>query len=201
VNYRIGLTGGIGSGKTRVADQFRALGVVVVDADRVARELVSPGSPALAHLVSRFGDHILLPDGALDRRSLREIIFEDESARTFVESLLHPLIQAELLELADRAEGPYVVLEIPLLLEAGYALLVDRILVVDAPTALRIERVMTRDGVTAHAAEAIIRAQLSSQERMDAADDVLINDGNQEDLCRHVDDLHQKYLRLAQKDP
>lgn len=154
--YRVGLTGGIGSGKSTVAAIFRRLGVPVIDADQVARSIVEPGTDALSKLRAHFGEGIL-SEGQLNRRRLREIIFEDEVARQWVEALLHPLIKAEILSRADQQDQAYVVLEIPLLFENGYINLVDRVLVIDIPTQVQIDRVIRRDQVPAGQVESVIR--------------------------------------------
>ncbi len=183
--YRIGLTGGIGSGKSTVASMFKRLGVPVIDADQVARAVVEPGTDALSRLEIHFGPSVL-SEGQLDRRRLREIIFSDEAARYWVENLLHPYIQAEMLRRADQEAYPYVVMEVPLLLEAGYQNLVDRILVIDAPVSLQIDRVVSRDQVTSDQVATIIKTQIDAETRIQQADDVLENCGNLGDLERQV---------------
>jgi|APCry1669190119_1035276.scaffolds.fasta_scaffold08972_1 dephospho-CoA kinase len=194
--YRIGLTGGIGSGKSTVASMFKRLGVPVIDADQVARAVVEPGTDALSRLEIHFGPSVL-SEGQLDRRRLREIIFSDEAARYWVENLLHPYIQAEMLRRADQEAYPYVVMEVPLLLEAGYQNLVDRILVIDAPVSLQIDRVVSRDQVTSDQVATIIKTQIDAETRIQQADDVLENCGNLGDLERQVERLHQDYLGKA----
>jgi len=194
--YRIGLTGGIGSGKSTVASMFKRLGVPVIDADQVARAVVEPGTDALSRLEIHFGPSVL-SEGQLDRRRLREIIFSDEAARHWVENLLHPYIQAEMLRRADQEAYPYVVMEVPLLLEAGYQNLVDRILVIDAPVSLQIDRVVSRDQVTSDQVATIIKTQIDAETRIQQADDVLENCGNLGDLERQVERLHQDYLGKA----
>ncbi len=195
---RIGLTGGIGSGKSTVARRFAELGVPVIDADEVAREVVAPGEPGLAAVLSRFGPGVLAPDGQLDRRALRERVFSDPAARRDLESLLHPLIRARMQALAAAAGGPYVVLAIPLLIEGGGRDRVDRVLVVDVDEAAQIERLMARDGGTRQQAEAILAAQASRAQRLAQADDVLDNRRSVPELRQAVDALHRRYLQLAQ---
>ena len=194
--YRIGLTGGIGSGKTTVASMLSRFGVPVIDADQVARAVVEPGTDALAKLKAHFGEEII-KDGRLDRRRLREIIFADEAKKQWVEALLHPIIQAEMLRRADQQSHAYVVLEIPLLLEGGYRSLVDRVLVVDAPLNLQIDRVVMRDQVQPELVETIIRAQVSAEARLQQADDVIENAGDLAHLEQQVERLHRDYLAQA----
>lgn len=198
--YRVGLTGGIGSGKSTVSSIFSRLGVPVIDADQVARSIVEPGSDALSKLTAHFGEAIL-SKGQLDRRRLREIIFSDETARQWVEALLHPLIQAEMLSLANRQESAYVVLEIPLLFESGYRNLVDRVLVIDVPTELQIDRVVSRDQVSADQVKSVIRAQVSAEARLQQADDVIENTGDLDQLRKAVESLHSNYLGKARTQP
>lgn len=194
--FRIGLTGGIGSGKSTVGSMFKRLGVPVIDADQVARDVVEPGTDALFKLGMHFGETIL-SEGQLDRRRLREIIFSDEAERRWVEALLHPSIQAELLRRADLETYPYVVLEVPLLLEADYRNLVDRVLVIDVPVNVQVERVVSRDQVQPDKVQTIINSQISREARMEQADDILENCGNLTELEGQVERLHQNYLREA----
>ena len=194
--YRVGLTGGIGSGKSTVAAIFRRLGVPVIDADQVARSIVEPGTDALSKLRAHFGEGIL-SEGQLNRRRLREIIFEDEVARQWVEALLHPLIKAEILSRADQQDQAYVVLEIPLLFENGYINLVDRVLVIDIPTQVQIDRVIRRDQVPAGQVESVIRAQIPAEIRLNQADDVIENIGDLDQLREQVESLHWRYLEKA----
>lgn len=193
MGYRVGLTGGIGSGKSTVSRYFRELGVPVIDADEVARRLVEPGTPGLKALEEHFG-HSVISEGHLDRRRLRTIIFSDINERHWVESLLHPMIQAELLKLADQHSEPYVILEIPLLFEAGYRSLVNRILVVEATRDLQVQRVSQRDGVTAEQVEAVLQSQMDPQERRQLASDVINNTDDIDALRLKVELLHAKYL-------
>jgi dephospho-CoA kinase len=196
---RIGLTGGIASGKTTVADLFRKIGATVIDTDRIAREVVMPGQPALAALTRAIGDGILGPDGSLDRQRLRERIFADAATRASVEEILHPAIVSELIRQADAAPGPYQVLVIPLLVEGGRNGLVDRVLVVDCPEEQQIERLMRRDGETRKNALRALAAQTTRAARLAAADDVIANDGNPAKLVTLVAGLDRKYRRLAAK--
>jgi len=194
---RIGLTGGIASGKSTVAGLFADRGVTVLDTDRIAREVVEPGQPALAALVQALGSDILARDGRLDRARLRRRIFADAATRRTVEDILHPAILQELGRQSLAAPGPYQILVIPLLVEGDRAGLVDRVLVVDCPEELQIERLMSRDGETREGALAMLAAQVSRQVRLAAADDVIVNDGPAADLAARVASLDRKYRELA----
>jgi dephospho-CoA kinase len=194
---RIGLTGGIASGKSTVAQRFIDLGIPVVDADEAARAVVAPGTAGLAKVVERFGGGLIAANGELNRRALRDLIFSDSGARRDLEGILHPLIRAYMEKNAQMAVGPYVVMAIPLLVEGGSRDHVDRILVVDVDEAVQLQRVMARDSSTAEQARAILASQASRSVRLAAADDVLPNTGSVTDLRQGVDRLHQRYLRLA----
>jgi dephospho-CoA kinase len=194
---RVGLTGGVGSGKSSVAAVFEELGVPVIDADRIARDLVEPGTPALATVVDELGPEVLGPGGQLDRRRLRERVFSDPLARARLEAVLHPRVRARMEDALRATDAPYCVLCIPLLLESGQTDLVDRVLVVDVPEALQVARVCARDRVDPAAAEAILRAQAGRQSRLAAADDVISNTGSLEELRGKVLDLHRRYRSLA----
>jgi dephospho-CoA kinase len=195
----IGLTGGVASGKTTVANLFADAGAVVLDTDRIAREVVEPGEPALAALVQALGEDILDKDGRLDRSLMRRRIFGDEALRRRVESILHPAILAELDRQSATAGGPYQVLVIPLLVEGDRAGIVDRVLVVDCPVERQIERLMQRDGETREGAIAMLAAQVSREARLAAADDVILNDGTLADLAGQVAGLDRRYRELAGK--
>jgi len=194
---RIGLTGGIASGKSTVAQRFAGLGIPVVDADVAAREVVAPGTPGLALVLERFGPSILAENGDLDRRGLRQLIFNDPGSRQDLEAILHPLIRAAMEHSAETAVGPYVVMAIPLLVESGSRRRVDRILVVDVDEAVQLQRVQARDGGSLDHARAILASQVSRAARLAAADDVILNGGTVTELRQAVDRLHAKYLRLA----
>lgn len=196
---RIGLTGGIASGKSTVADLFAKHGAVVLDTDQIAREVVEPGQPALARLVALLGDGILAPDGRLDRARLRARMFTDAPLRQSVEAILHPLIITELGRRSEAAAGPYQVLVIPLLVEGDYAGLVDRVLVVDCPPEMQIERLMLRDDETRVGAQAMLDAQAGRLERLAVADDLIVNNGTVADLGAQVADLDRQYRKLAAK--
>ena len=197
---RIGLTGGIGSGKSRAADAFRRLGVPVLDADDAARAVTAPGSPGLAQLVARCGA-TLLPDGQLDRRALRERVFAEPRLRAAVESVLHPLILAELTAAGGRAPAPYLVFVVPLIVEQGLAGRFHRILVVDCAEPTQVARIMARDGVEAEAARRIIAAQAPRSARRAIADDLIENEGAPEALDAAVARLHAEYLALSARPP
>src|ERR1700679_3309028 len=196
---RIGLTGGIASGKSTVTQRFAELGVPVIDADVASRSVVEPGKPGLAQVVRRFGVGVLDADGRLDRRALRSLIFKDSSLRQALDAILHPLIRAEMEREAAEANGPYVVMAIPLLVEGGSpGKRVDRVLVVDADEALQIQRLQARDGGSQEQARAILSSQASRAARLGQADDVILNSGTVAELRQAVDRLHEKYLQLAQ---
>jgi dephospho-CoA kinase len=195
---RIGLTGGIASGKSTVAQRFIDLGVSVIDADMAARAVVEPGTPGLTEVLERFGAGVAAENGELDRRALRNLIFSDPAARRDLEAILHPLIRADMEQRAAEAGGPYVVMVIPLLVEGGSQGRVDRILVIDVDEAAQLQRVIARDGCSLGQARAILSSQASRSARLAAADDVLPNVGTVTDLRQAVDRLHEQYLRLAQ---
>jgi dephospho-CoA kinase len=195
---RIGLTGGIASGKSTVAQRFTDLRVPVIDADVAARTVVAPGTPGLTRVIERFGAGILAENGELDRRALRDLVFSDAGSRRDLETILHPLIRGDMERSADQAVGPYIVMVIPLLIEGGPGDRVDRILVVDVDEAVQLQRVMERDGCTSEQAHAILASQVGRSARLAAADDVLQNAGTVTDLRQAVDRLHERYLRLAE---
>lgn len=197
----LGLTGGIGSGKSAAAEHFAALGVHMVDADHAARWVVEPGRPALAKIVDRFGDAVLLPDGQLNRAALRERIFTSEEERRWLEQLLHPLIGQEIAANLARAESPYAILVSPLLVESGQHRMTQRVLVVDTPEHLQLERTMRRDKVSEEQVRAILKAQAMREDRLKHADDVLLNDGDLAHLRQQVERLHQFYLGLRGGQP
>ena len=196
---RIGLTGGIASGKSTVADLFAKHGATVLDTDVIAREIAEPGQPALAQLVARLGNDILAKDGRLDRAELRRRIFANAELRETVESVLHPAILEELGRQSAAAAGPYQIIVIPLLVEGDRAGLVDRVLVVDCPPEQQIERLMLRDDETRAGAEAMLAAQAGRLERLAAADDLIVNNGPEAALAAQVADLDRLYRKLAAK--
>ncbi len=194
---RIGLTGGIASGKSTVAELFAAHGVPVLDTDRIAREVVEPGRDALRAVIAEFGTEMLGVDGRLDRPALRRLIFAEPAARGKLEAILHPAIRAELARQSARAGGPYQILVIPLLVESGRIDAVDRILAVDCPVEDQLARLQARDGETAESAQAMIAAQASRDARLAAADDVILNAGTMSDLSAQVELLDTRYRVLA----
>ena len=198
---RVGLTGGIASGKSAVADRFAAKGIVVADADVAAREVVMPGQPALAEVAAAFGADVLQADGQLDRAALRAHVFGDDAARHRLEAILHPRIRLALRAIADAATSPYVIIAIPLLAEGGgrtaYPWL-DRILVVDVPRDVQVARVMQRDGIDRTLADRMLAAQADRRARLAIADDVLVNDAAIDALDAQVDALDRRYRALAQ---
>ena len=197
--YIIGLTGGIGSGKTTVGNCFSQLGINVINADIAARKVVEKGSPALTQIVEFFGQQSLLENGTLNRAFLREEIFNDTNKREWVEALLHPLIQTWIKQALENSSSAYTILESPLLLETDQHRLADRILVVDIPKELQIQRSGQRDGNNKQQIQAIMDAQLSREERLKQADDIIDNSDPLEGLPSKVETLHQTYLKLASK--
>lgn len=200
---KIGLTGGIGSGKSTVARLFATHGALIVDADQVAHALVAPGQPALQRLRDEFGGLVFNDDGALNRAALRELVFAEPQARKRLEAILHPMIQAEMLRSVATLNGNYAILSLPLLLEAHWEHIVDRIAVVDCPEPLQTERVKSRDGIPESTVWAIMQAQASRAQRLAAADDIIDNGGTTAQLAQQVERLHNLYLtlRIAQGTP
>jgi len=194
---RVGLTGGIASGKSTVAQRFVELGIPVIDADESSRFVVAPGQSGLVELTKRFGAGVLGGGGELDRRALRNLIFADPQLRRDLEAILHPLIRADMARRASAAVGPYLVMAIPLLVESGNPGQVDRILVVDVDEDVQLKRVMARDSTTLEQARAILEAQTSRASRLKAADEVIVNSGTVSELRQAVDGLHERYLGLA----
>ena len=203
-DYFIGLTGGIASGKSALEKAFAKQGVVVADADLLAREVVAPGEPALAAVVEHFGADVLQADGQLDRAALRVRVFGDPDQRRALEAILHPAIRARLEAICRAAPGPYAIATVPLLTEGGgraaYPWL-HRILVVDTPAAVQKARLMQRDGIDATLADQMMAAQASRAERLALADDIVVNDGDLAHLQRAADQLHARYVALASSTP
>lgn len=195
--FVVGVTGGIGSGKTTVTDLFYQQGIDVVDADVIARGIMNPGSPALEAVKQRFGEQALNPDGSLNRAWLRERIFAHPEDKTWLNNLTHPLVREQLLAQLAQAQSPYVILSAPLLVENRLTKLCDRVLVVDVSEATQLERTATRDNTSAEQVQAIIAAQASREQRLAAADNVIDNNGVVEALPKQVEKLHELYLRLA----
>ena len=201
--FRVGLTGGIASGKTTVARLFESLGVPVIDTDVLAREVVAPGQPLLGQIAARFGPDAVGADGSLDRARLRALVFENPTARADLEQLTHPAIRARLEEisaaLSGPKHGPYQLLVIPLLVETAGRTPVDRVLVVDCSEALQIRRLQARDGSTAEQARQILSAQASREARLAAADDVIVNEGDLPSVRDRVAELHLRYTEFARQ--
>ncbi|MDJ0760229.1 MAG: dephospho-CoA kinase [Woeseiaceae bacterium] len=195
--FRVGLTGGIASGKSTVADHFAALGVPVIDTDVIAREVVEPGQPALKDIAEAFGNGVITDSGALDRAALRELIFAVDDARKLLEAILHPIIREETVRQANNAGGDYQVIVVPLLTESPLKLFVDRVLVVDCDKETQLRRLMSRDGETQESAERILSAQSSREERLEIADDVIKNQGELNELAKQVAEMHEQYQALA----
>lgn len=196
--YIVAITGGIGSGKTTIANQFAELGIDIVDADVIAREVVDPGTPALAAIAAQFGPEMLDPQGQLDRRRLRERVFSDPDAKAWLNGLLHPLIRQEMLRQCANARSPYCLLVVPLLIENRLTQLANRVLVIDVDEATQVERTCRRDGVSRAQAKAILAAQASRAERLAAADDVLDNQNDAaETIKRRILALHETYMAFA----
>lgn len=197
--FSIGLTGGIGSGKTTVADLFGVRGASIVDTDLIAHRITAPGGLAMPAIEQAFGRHFVAPDGSLDRARMRALIFSNDDARRRLEAITHPLIRAETEREAREAQGAYVMFVVPLLVESGtWKARTDRVLVVDCAVETQIERVMRRNGFTREQVEAIIARQATREARLAAADDVIVNDATTPDaLAAQVDALHQRYLVLA----
>jgi dephospho-CoA kinase len=195
--FVVGLTGGIGSGKSTVADLFVELGAGLVDTDAIARELTLADGAAMPALTAEFGPGILAADGALDRAAMRQLAFADPSARSRLEGILHPLIRHLSAERCQAATEPYVILAVPLLVESGtYRERCDRIVVVDCPESLQIQRVMSRNGLSAEEVRAIMAAQATRQQRLAVADDVVVNDADRTNIYGQVKALHSNYLTL-----
>lgn len=195
----VGLTGGIGSGKSEVSRRFEKLGICVVDADKVAREVVEPGKPALDAIANHFGKDILNDGQALDRARLRNIIFSSPIEKQWLEALLHPVIRAETIVQLQSSSSAYAILMSPLLLETDQYKLVDRVLVVDASESLQLARASARDGNSPEQIERIMATQMNRQERLERADDVIHNHNDLNELQAQIDELHIHYLQLAKE--
>ncbi|CNK35549.1 dephospho-CoA kinase [Yersinia alsatica] len=197
MTYIVALTGGIGSGKSTVADAFANLGVPLVDADIIARQVVEPGMPALAAIASHYGETILQADGTLNRAALREKIFSEPQEKAWLNSLLHPLIQQETQRQLVAIDKPYVLWVVPLLVENGLHHRANRVLVVDVAPDIQLARTIARDGITRQQAEHILASQVSRQQRLACADDIIDNSGDPLVIAPQVAALHQQYLKLA----
>lgn len=195
--FVVGLTGGIGSGKSTVANLFADLGIKVIDADIIAREVVAPGQEALTAIVNRFGEDILDQQGQLDRRQLRDRIFSQPEQKIWLNNLLHPLIRQCMLQQSQQATSAYCILAIPLLVENQLQTLVDRVLVVDVSESTQLSRTVKRDNNSEQQVRNIMQAQASRQQRLALADDVIYNDGDPTELAPQVKKLHNQYLALV----
>ena len=194
---RVGLTGGIGSGKTTVKNFFAELGVPTIDADEISHRITKPGQAAFDEVVARFGKESLDETGHLDRKRLRALVFSEPGLKKKLETIIHPRVRAEIREFTERTDYPYCIICIPLLLETGAQSGVDRVLVVDASEALQVARVSRRDNTTEDQTRNIIKAQASRSERLRAAHDIIVNDGNINDLEPQVESLHERYLTMG----
>jgi dephospho-CoA kinase len=199
MSFVLGLTGGIGSGKSAASQWFETQNIVVVDADIVAREVVMPHQPALAQIQKHFGDWVLLENGELNRRALREHIFAEPHARKALENITHPAIRQSIIQQLQAAQSPYVILVSPLLFETNQHELVEHTLLIDASEETQIERASQRDGQNIEQIKKIIHVQMSRIEKQKRADDIVLNDGHLEHLYEKLEVLHQKYLALAKK--
>ncbi len=197
--FTVGVTGGIGSGKSSAADRFRQLGVPVIDADAVARQIVEPGMPALQEIINAFGESVANDQGELDRAELRKIIFSDSNRKSQLEAILHPRIYAEILRLLSELSTSYAIVVIPLLAESKREYPLDRILVIDVPSDVQISRVTTRDDQSTEEVGRIISSQAPRHSRLAIADDVIENIGSKDDLYERVDAMHLTYLEHARK--
>lgn len=197
--YIVALTGGIGSGKTTVANQFAKLGVPLVDADIIARKVVEPNSPALAAIKNRYDENIIQSDGYLNRQHLRKIIFSNESEKQWLNALLHPLIQQETQRQLQQITNPYVIWVVPLLFENKLSHLADRVLVIDVTPEEQIQRTMQRDNVNQEHVANIMQSQTSRENRLLQSDDIITNHDGESDIAEKVAALHEKYMTLAQQ--
>jgi dephospho-CoA kinase len=195
----VGITGGIGSGKSAVTERFEALGIAVVDADLAARVVVEPGRPALAAIAEHFGQGVMLPDGQLDRAALRARVFADEAERHWLEQLTHPLIGAEIDDQLATSRSPYTILSSPLLLETSQKTLVDLVVVVDVPEATQLQRTMTRDENEEAQVRRIMAAQMARVDRLELADIVIDNSQSLQELDDTVEELHKEFLLRAEE--
>tara|TARA_B100000579_G_scaffold19293_2_gene13604 strand:+ start:2493 stop:3089 length:597 start_codon:yes stop_codon:yes gene_type:complete len=195
--FVVGLTGGIGSGKTVASDRFEELGVKVVDADIASRVVVENGQPALYSIEGKFGSDVISDDGSLNRAKLREIIFKDNEAKSWLEALLHPLIAKHISDEISRATSKYAVLVSPLLFETSQFEMCNRTLLIDVSKEAQILRTAARDNVSRSQVEKIISSQMDRDQKINKADDVIVNDGEINDLISKIDDIHQKYIEIA----
>ena len=195
---KIGLTGGIGSGKSTATEIFSSLGIAIIDADRIAHQLTLSGNEGFSKIIREFGNDFIASDGELDRKKMAETFFSDPSKKIILESILHPMVRQRILqEIALTKDSPYIILSIPLLFESNFTDLVDRIIVIDADDGIRIRRTQQRDGRSEAQIQRIMSSQMDRQTRLERADDVLKNDGNLDDLRASISSLHKKYLNMT----
>lgn len=197
MTYRVAITGGIGSGKSTVAEQFAALGATISDADDISHRLTGPGGEALAEIATAFGTEMIDAAGALNRAQLRARVFADPAARSRLEAILHPMIRARMIAETESIEGPYALLVIPLLFETGQQALVDRVLVVDVPESVQIARVRARSGLNDTEIARIMASQIGREQRCAGADDIIDNNGDLADLRPSIERLHRRYRTFA----
>ena len=195
--YVVGLTGGIGSGKSVAAQMFRAWGVEVIDADSLAREVVEPGQPALGDIAAHFGSELLTAEGYLDRAALRKVVFSNPEQKSWLENLLHPLIAELLQRRLNATKSPYAILESPLLLETEQYKLVDRVIVIDVNEEIQIDRSVRRDGSDETVIRSIIASQIDRAKRIKRADDLVPNEESREQLRENIEALHSKYMEMV----
>lgn len=196
--FKVGLTGGIASGKSTVCRLFSHYGIPIIDADVIARQLVEPGQAALKKIARTFGNKLLRADGSLNRHAARTLIFSDSKAKQQLENILHPQIRQQLVQQSEQLTADYCILAIPLLIEANMEDLVDRILIIDIEPELQLQRLCERDNLSSQDAQLILNHQCDQQQRLTRADDVINNSGPPESLAQFVDNLHKKYCKLAQ---
>lgn len=196
--YIVALSGGIASGKSTVANLFSQLGVPIVDADIIARQVVKKGTFALSQITEHFGRQILLADGELNRTKLRDIIFHSEQQRQWINQLLHPIIQQETQQQIAQINYPYVIWAVPLLIENNLQQYANRVLIIDTPPDLQLARLLKRDNISENLAKSMLSSQISNAQRVSFADDVIVNDGHTSALTSQVEHLHTKYLKLSQ---
>lgn len=194
---RVGLTGGIGSGKTTVKNFFDELGAPTIDADEISHRITKPGQAAFDEVIALFGKESLDETGNLDRKRLRALIFDEPDLKQKLEAIIHPRVRSQIREFTDRVDYPYCIICIPLLLETGAQSTVDRVLVVDAPEELQVARVNRRDNADERQTRSIIRSQAGREQRLHAAHDIIVNDGNISDLKAQVDNLHERYKLMG----